>query len=120
MNIILRFLSFLAHLAFQLLLSLVVTVFRLILLPVLLAVFLVLRDLISLSFAATVNGPVLYTDRLASEWTRRLLELGAPRDHIDPIFVFCQLAVGSLVVLGWVVTALFTVEMLRIVFGFFI
>lgn len=119
MNLIVRYLRFLALLAFNLLLSLIWAIFRLIFLPVLLVVLRVLRDLIFLSFIAAVNGPVQYTDHLASEWTRPLLELGGPRDHIDQIFVFCQLAVSSLVALGWIVTALFTVEILRVIYGWF-
>ena len=120
MNLFMRFIRFLAVLAFSILGRLIAIFLQLILLPMLMAVVRVLRDLISFSFTATVNGPVQYTDRLASEWTRRLLELGGPRDQINLIFVFCQLAVGSLVALGWVVTFLFTVEILRIVFGLFI
>ena len=120
MNLIMRFVRFLALLVLNLLLSLVAAAFRWLLLPILMTIFRALNGLIFISFAATISGPVQYTDRLASEWTRQLLDLGAPREHIDPIFVFCQLAVGFLVVLGWVVTTLFTVAVLRIVFGLFI
>jgi len=120
MNLIMRFIRFLAALAFNVLWRLIAIFLQLILLPILLVVLRLLRDLIFLSFTATVNGPMQYTDRLSSEWTRRLLDLGGSRDHIDQIFVFCQLAVGSLVALGWIVTTLFTVEILRVVFGFFI
>ena len=120
MNLIMRFIRFLAVSAFNLLWRLIALFLQLILLPILMAVLRVLFSLIFFSFSATVSGPMQYTDRIASEWTRRLLDIGGSRDHIDQIFVFCQLAVGSLVALGWVVTVLFTVEILRVVFGFFI
>jgi len=120
MSLIMRFIRFLAVLAFRVLGRLIAIFLQLILLPVLLLILRALSALISFSFSATVNGPVQYSDRLASEWTRRLLELGGPRDQIDMIFVSCQLAVASLVALGWVLTVLFTVEFIRIVFGLFI
>ena len=90
------------------------------LLPILLVVLRALSSLVSVSFAATVNGPTQFTDRLAADWTRRLLELGAPRERIDQIYIFCQLSVGTLVIFGWLVSIFFTVEILRVVFGFFI
>ena len=120
MNLIMRFVRFLTALAFRVFGRLTVIFLQLILLPVLLVILRAVSALIFFSFSATVSGPLQYTDRVASEWTRRLLELGSPRDHIDQIFVICQLAAGSLVALGWVVTTLFTVEILRVVFGFFI
>ena len=120
MNLIIRFVRFLAALAFRILGRLTAIFLQLILLPVLLLILRALSALIFFSFTATVNGLVQYSDRLASEWTRRLLELGGPRDQIDMIFVSCQLAVASLVALGWVVTFFFTMEFLRIVFGLFI
>ena len=115
-----RFIRFLAELAFNVLWMMIVIFLQLVLLPILMAALRVLFTLIFFTFSATVSGPMQYTDRIASEWTRRLLDLGGSRDHMDQIFVFCQLTVGSLVALGWVVTVLFTVEILRVVFGFFI
>src|SRR5829696_6011248 len=107
------------NLLLRLLLALLIVLFRL-LLPVLLVVFRALRDLVSMSFAATVHGPPQFMDRLASEWTRRLLERGAPLDRIDPIYRFCRVMVGILIMLGWLISTFFTVQILRVVFGFFI
>jgi hypothetical protein len=111
MNLFLRLLRFLA--------VLIVLLVRL-LLPILLTTLRALLGLISLSFAATVNDPGKFIDRLAAEWTRRLLALGAPRERIDPIYRFCRVLAGTTIVLGWVVAGIFTVEILRVVFGFFI
>ena len=110
-----RFLFWLLRLLFFLLIALLG-----LLLPVLLFVLRALRDLVSISFAATVNGPAPFADRLAGEWTQRLIELGAPLDRIDQIFRFCRLAARSIIVLGWLVSIVFTVEILRVVFGTFI
>jgi len=110
-----RFLFWLLRLLFFLLIALLG-----LLLPVLLFVLRALRDLVSISFAATVNGPAPFGDRLAGEWTQRFIEMGAPLDRIDQIFRFCQLAVRSIIVLGWLVSIVFTVQLLRIVFGLFI
>ena len=90
------------------------------LLPVLLIGVRTLGGLVSKSFAATVNGPTEFIDRLAAEWTQRLLELGAPLDRIDEIFSFCRFTARSIIVLGWLISILFTVAILRIVFGIFI
>jgi hypothetical protein len=92
----------------------------LLLLPVLVLVLRSLVVLVSISFSATVNGPATFVDRLAGEWAQRLIELGAPPDRIDQIFRFCQLAARSIIVLGWLVSIVFTVQLLRVVFGFFI
>jgi hypothetical protein len=90
------------------------------LLPVLLFVLRALCDLVSISFAATVNGPAPFVDRLAGEWTQRLVEMGAPPDRIDQIFRFCRLAARSIILLGWIVSIVFTVQLVRVVFGLFI
>ena len=111
MNLLLRVIRFLA--------ALLVVLIRL-LLPFVLAVLRVLRDLVSISFAATVNDPRQFIDRLASEWTRRIIELVDGRDHIDQIFSFCRLMAGTMIVLGWLVSILFTVAILRVVSSFFI
>src|SRR5215212_6271176 len=110
---IMRFLIWLL----RLLVFLLIALFGL-LLPVLLFVFRALRDLVSISFSATVNGPAPFTDRLAGEWTQRLIELGAPLDRVDQIFWFCQLMVRSIIVLGWLLSIVFTVQIPRVVFGF--
>ena len=110
-----RFLFWLLRLLFFLLSAL----FGL-LLPVLLFVLRALRDVVSISFAATVSGPAPFADRLAGEWTQRLIGLGAPLDRLDQIFRFCQLATQLIIVLGWLVSIVFTVQILRVVFGFFI
>jgi hypothetical protein len=56
---------------------------------------------------------------LASEWTRRLLELGAPRDRINQIYGFCRLMAGTMIVLGWIVSTFFTVTLIRVIYGWF-
>jgi len=76
--------------------------------------------LMSLSLTATVHGPRQFTERLASEWTQRLLELGVSHDHLDQLYTLCRFLAASMIVLGWVVAALFTVAILRVVFGIFI
>lgn len=90
------------------------------LLPLILVVLRALLGLISISFAATVNDPREFIDRLAAEWTRWFLERGADREHINQIYSLCRFMVGSMIVLGWAISILFTVEILRVVFGFFI
>jgi hypothetical protein len=124
MNLLFRFLRFLVssvlHLLFHLLLGLLAVVFRLLLLPLLVLVLRVFRDLIFLSFTATVNGPTRFIDRLAGEWTHRVFDLVDDREHVQEVYQLCRLMVGGLIVLGWIITGLFTVEILRIVFGFFI
>ena len=107
-----RFILWLLRLLFFLLIALIG-----LLLPVLLFVLRGLRDLVSISFAATVNGPAQFVDRLAGEWTRRLLELGAPRDRIDPIYRFCRFLAGTVIVLGWILSTLFTVVIFRVIYG---
>jgi hypothetical protein len=104
---------------FVLVSRLLIEIFRL-LLPWLLAAIRWLFWLMRFSLTATVNGPRQFVDRLASEWTRRVLVLGVPPIHIDNAFRLCRFCAASLVVLGWVATILFTGFILRIVFGFFI
>jgi hypothetical protein len=71
-----------------------------------------------MSLTATVNGPSQFIDRLAFEWTRHFLDIGVPREYLDQIFSLCRFLVASMIVSGWVIAALFTVAVLRIVFGF--
>jgi hypothetical protein len=118
MNLLFRYIRFLTILTFRISVRLVAFIFHL-LLPIVLRILGLLQALIHMSFTATVQGPAQYTDRLASQWTRRLLDSGADRANIDEIYRFCRFLVGALIVLGWVVSGSITVEILRIVFGFF-
>jgi hypothetical protein len=124
MNLIFRSMRFLVLLIFRWLFGLVTAIFRFVLLPVLLTVFLtvfrVIRDLVSLSFRASVNGHTRFIDRLAGEWTERFHELVDDRSHIYEVFQICRFLVGALIFLGWMLTGFFTVTILRVVFGFFI
>jgi hypothetical protein len=114
-GVVMRIILWLLRLLFFLLIALVG-----LLLPVLLFMLRTTRDLVSISFAATVNGPAPFADRLAGEWTERLIEMGAPRDRIDQVFALCQFMARLIIVLGWLVSIVFTVEILRVVFGYFI
>ena len=119
MNLLLRFSRFLAVSIFNLLLSLLILLIGL-LLPLVLAVLRALAGLITLSFAATVDDPRQFADRLASEWTRRIIQSGADLNRIDQIYSFCRFGAGTIIVLGWLISIIFTVTVLRVVFGFFI
>ena len=103
----------------RILLYLLVLLFRFLVVPLLTLVVRLLRSLVSLSLTATVHGPRGFIDRLAGEWTERIVELTENRRHIAEIFQLCRVLVGTLVVLGWVVATIFTVSILRVVFGFF-
>ena len=118
MNLLFRVIRFLAGLAFRIALWLIALLIRL-LLPVVLWVLRQLHSLLLTTLKATVNGPRQYTDRLASEWTRQLLDLGVPRDNLDETYILCRFLARSMIVFGWVVSVAITVEILRIVFGFF-
>ena len=120
MNLLLRFIRLLIVTAFKLTRSLLAVLVRFVLLPVLLATLRLLHGLVFTSLTATVTGPGLYIDRLASEWTLQILEMGVQRDDIDQIYRLCRFAVVSRIVLGWVVAILFTVAILRVVIRFFI
>ena len=120
MSLFLRLLRFLALSAFNLLIRLIAVLIRFILLPILQATLRVLLALIFTSFAATVNGPRQFIDRLASEWTFWFLSLGVDRGSIDQIYRLCRFLVASRLILGWSVATLFTVAILRVVFGIFI
>ena len=119
MNLLGNFIRFLVISILKLILSLLTALFRFVLLPFILATLRVLRGLVFTSLTATVNGPGQYTDRLASEWTRRLLELGISRDNIDQLYNLCHFLVASRILLGWGIAALFTVVILRVVFEHF-
>jgi hypothetical protein len=120
MNLIMRFIRFLAVSALNVLWRLIAIFFQLILLPLLIAVLRLCSGLVFLSFRATVNGPTRFVDRLAGEWTQRVLDLVDDREHIHEVYQLCRLMVGLMIFLGWVVATFFTVEILRVVFGFFI
>ena len=107
------------NLLFRFLLALLIMLVRL-LLPVLLMVLRGLRSLVSMSFTATINGPTRFIDRLAGEWTERIHEGANNREHIYEVYQLCRFVAGVLIVLGWLISTLFTVEILRVVFAFFI
>ena len=119
MNLLFRLLRFLTVTIFHFLLSLIALIFTLAVLPLLTWVVRMLRGLVFLSFTATVNGPGEYTNQLASEWTRGFIERGFDRNRIDEIHSLCRFAAGSLIVLGWVVSILFTVTLIRVIYGWF-
>jgi hypothetical protein len=115
-GVIMRFLFLLL---LRLLLGLLSLLFRLLLMPLFLIVFRLLRGLVSLSMSATVHGPIGFIDRLAGEWTERIVQITENRKHVAEVFQFCRFLIGALIVLGWLVAGFFTVSILRIVFGFF-
>ena len=82
-----------------------------------LAVFRFLLNLVTTSFYALVHGPKRYMEWLAGKWAQKLLENGVSRDYIDQIYGLCQALAFTKIALGLVVAALFTVAILRIVFG---
>lgn len=90
------------------------------LLPYLLATLRLLVSLVSSSLSATVHGPRRYTQWHASKWTQRLLEAGVSREYLDQAYGLCQILVASKIVIGLVVAALFTVAILRVVYGLLI
>jgi hypothetical protein len=120
MNLLIRIIRFLAVLAIRLMLGLIAVFSRFIVLPFLLATLRVSGRLVFTSLTATVTGPTEFTDRLASEWTRRVLEMGIRPEDIDRVFRLCRFLVASMIILGWLVATLFTVAVLRVVFGLFI
>jgi hypothetical protein len=132
MNLLFRFIRFLVLSVSHLLIALIsaifrflvfvviAAIFRFILWPFIVAAYRVFRDLIFLSFRAIVNGPTRFIDRLAGEWTQRIFTLVDDREHIHEVYQLCRFLVGGLIVLGWFVTGFFTMEILRVVFGFFI
>jgi len=131
MNLLFRFIRFLVSSIFHFLIAVVSailryllvvlnTIFRFVLWPSLVAVLRIMRDLLFSSFTATITGPRQYTDRLASEWTLQILQLGISREYINQVHSLCVALSVSRIVLGWVIAALFTVAVLRVVFGLFI
>src|SRR5688572_15707165 len=108
-----RLLRFLIILVLNILLWLLSVLVRFVLLPLLIAVLRLLRDLVSLSFSATVNGPTRFIDRLAGEWTEKIVESVENRDHIHEIFQLCRFMAGALIIFGWIFIGFFTATLLR-------
>ena len=86
-----------------------------------------LFNMMRTSIMAAIMGPTAFIDRQASDWTRRLLAIGMSRDHIDIAHDTSRIVITGMIVMGWVVTALFMVTMaviflavIRVVFGIFI
>ena len=117
MNPLTRFIRFLAVSVFKLTLSLATALTGFVLLPLLRTTMHLLRHLVFTSFLAAVNGPGMFIDRLATEWTWQVLDLGIPRNDIDQIYILCRFLAGGMIVLGWLISATFTVAVLRVVFG---
>ena len=117
MNLLFRFIRFLLVSILQILVSLTITICRLLLLPPLLAVLRLGSALVFFSFRATINGPTRFIDRLAGEWTQRILDLVDDREHIYEVYQLCRLMAGGLIVLGWIVSTLFTVVIFRVIYG---
>jgi hypothetical protein len=120
MSLLFRLIRFLLSLIWQVLLNLTLAVFRFLLLPLLVWVLRLGSTLVFFSFRATVNGPTRFADRLAGEWTQRILDLVDDREHIHEVYQLCRILVGAIIVLGWLIAGFFTVEILRVVFGIFI
>ena len=112
-----RFLRFLLISILNILVWFLAMLFRLLLLPLLALVLRVFRDLVLLSFSATVYGPARFIDRRAGEWTQMIVDLVDDRGHINEIYQLCRFMVASLLLLGWVVSILFTVTMIRVIYG---
>lgn len=97
----------------------ITALFRFVLWPFLTAVLRLFHALVALSLSAVVTGPTRFIDRLAGEWTVRIVTVVDNRDHISELYQICRFTVGALIVLGWSATGFFTFQILRIVFGFF-
>ena len=120
MNWIFRLIGFFILALLNLLGFLLGVIFRVLLLPILVAVFWLIRSLMFFSITATVNGPRQFIDRRAGEWTERIYEGSTAREHLSEVFQLCRILVGAIIVLGWVVAGLFTYTMLRVYFALFI
>ena len=120
MKLLFRLLGVLVLAAGRLLLLLLVTIFQILLLPILIIAFRLLQRLIFFAFTAIVNNPRQYINRLAGEWTERIHEGSVNRNHMNEVFQFCRFLVGAIVVLGWLVAGVFTYLLFRVAYGFFI
>ncbi len=89
-----------------------------VLLPFLLAVLRIAGSLVFASLTAAAIGPRLFIERLSSQWTRWLLDQGVSREYLDQLYTICRIMAVSQIALGWIITTLFTVAILRVVFGF--
>ena len=114
-----RFVLFIARLTFNFLVWLFVRLLRL-LLPVIRTLLVWLLRLVTTAIVASATGPREYIERMASEWTRRLITLGVSGDHLDSAYRLCHLLAASTIVLGWIIVLLFSVAVIRVVFGYFI
>ncbi|OGO37333.1 MAG: hypothetical protein A2W35_02560 [Chloroflexi bacterium RBG_16_57_11] len=118
MNFLFRFVLFLVRSFLLILVKLLFVLFWL-LRPFVLAAVRSLGVLLSMSLAALVHGPGQFTERIAGEWTRTILNLGVSSEHLDRIYKLCRFLAGSMIVLGWAVAVLISLAILRIVFGIF-
>ncbi len=116
MDLLFRFLRFLVVLAYRMAMRLA-TIFIRLLQPVVMRLLRLMGILVLASFTAAVVGPRQYVDRLGADWTRRFITSGLDRDRIDDLYTLCRLAVAARMVLGWIIAVLFTVLILRVVFG---
>ncbi len=113
-----RFIQLALRSVLAILVWVLVFLFRL-LVPYLLAVLRFLVSLMTTSIAAAVHGPRQYTEWLASKWAWQLLESGVSRDYLDQIYSLCRVLVVSKIVMGLAFGILFTLAILRVVFGIF-
>jgi hypothetical protein len=114
-----RIIGFLVLTVLELLVFLSRVTLQVLLLPLLVAVLWLIRSLLFFSITATVSGPRQFIDRRAGEWTERIYEGSATRDHLGEVFQLCRILVGAIIVLGWVVAGLFTYSLIRVYFGLF-
>lgn len=117
MSLLWRTLRFFVSAGIRLALALITVAIR-VLAPVALSALRSLRNLIFMSMTATVHGPRQYANRLASQWTRQVIEMGASIEYIDEIYSLCHFTVMSMIVSGWIVSVVFTTIILRVVFGY--
>ena len=115
-----RLLRFLFMVTLSILRVLFTLIIRFLLLPILARIFRILADVIFSSIVAVVNGPRLYTEQRAAEWTENLILSGGDIEDIDRLYSLCRFGAWSIIILGWLLTAFFTVTVFRVVYGFFI
>lgn len=124
MNLLGRLIRFVARMVFVWLFRLLTVILRLLLrfliLPIVLFILRSIRRLIAMFISATVNGPSQFIDKLAKQWTLRLRNRGIANEDLDFAYRLCRFLAFVAVLTGWVVTVLFTVAILRVVFGYLI
>jgi hypothetical protein len=74
-------------------------------------------SLVTTALLATVSGPTQSIERMASEWTQRLLAFGVSPEHLYVAYRICRFLAALVIVLGWLVAALFTLVVIRVVSG---